>query len=448
MTAAAGRAAGLGRTMSGMSPPLRLLTILLRSHARGLESWIGALVAVAALGILACSPAAASVGAGARMAVAILLGACAQAAAGAVGAATSCGTRLLLPARICWPVGGACLAALLGHVAGGPGAWGEIAAGVSLGAAATAATATACGRRGLAAADCLSAALVTVACGAAAACATAGIVPPLVAAVMGGSVAAVAIRSLAASFPPGGAGAGRRAERPSPAATLLGHGPARSALSTAAMATALAGMVGWFFLDPAKAAWYPLLAATWFVCLAVPQAVALPVAGRGGELGRSAAGADGVWWQPAARRARASAAAHALVLGWPAAVALALYGSGALARGEHAVWPLATLVGLAGAAASMAVVVCIAYRWGLPPGRVHAVVFAAVAAGVLAAFAILPVLPVLPLRPRPSDAGGRAADRAVAGVMPENQPKMKVFHQGGLEAVKPRLRKWPVWNDN
>ncbi|GDX96812.1 hypothetical protein LBMAG47_24770 [Planctomycetia bacterium] len=441
--------------MGRMSPAIRLLPILMRSHARNPEPWTGALVAVAAVWSLAGSPGDPIANAGPRVAVAVLMGAFAQAAAGAVVTPplSAIATVPMLLARICWPAGGACLAAVVGRLVWGTGDWGtgdwgEVATGVAAAAAATATMATACVRRGIAAADALSAALAAAACGAAAACASSGVVPPLAAAVVGWTVAACAIRSLPASSAPGAGWHGRRAERPTPAATLLGHGPVRSALSTAAMATALAGMVAWFFLDPARAAWYPLLAVTWFVCLAVPQAVALPVAGRAGDLGRSAAGADGVWRLPAVRRARASVTAHALVLGWPALVALGLHGSGALARGDQVVGPPATLVGLAGAAGAVTGIVCLAARCGLPACRVRAVAFTVAAASGLAAFAILPALPDLLRPPAPSGPGGHVAGRAAVETAPANRPEIVRFFGDRVDAMKPRLRKWPVWNDN
>lgn len=429
--------------MVRMPSTLRLLPILLRSAARSPEPWIGALVAVAAVSSLAVAPAGVNVGTGPRVAVAVMMGAFAQAAAAAVVTSplSSSGTWPALLTRICWPVGGACLAALMGWLAcvtgdRGPGAWGEVAAGVAAAAAATAATATGCTRRGIPAPDAVSAALTTVACGAAAACACSGIAPPLAAAVVGWAVATLAIRSLTGSSAPAADGFVRRAERPTLAAALLGHGPVRVALSTAAMATALGGMVAWFFLDPAKAAWYPLLAATWFACLALPQAVALPVAGRAGDLGRSSAGADGAWRLPAARRARASSTAYAIVLGWPALVALGLHGSGAMARADLAVWPLATLIGLAGAAGAVTGIVCLAARFGLQPCRVRAVAFSVAAAAGLTAFASLPRLPALLRSPLPAGPDGHDVGCADADRAWENKPLFRRSRRSDETAVE------------
>ena len=74
-------------------------------------------------------------------------------------------------------------------------------------------------------------------------------------------------------------------------------------LAGIAMATALAGMVGWLFLDADAAGWYRLLAAAWFAAAAVPQATL------------TAAEVE--------RRGR-SAAAWAALLGWPLVVAAVL----------------------------------------------------------------------------------------------------------------------------
>lgn len=140
---------------------------------------------------------------------------------------------------------------------------------------------------------------------------------------------------------------------------------------------------------------YALLAAAWFVCLAVPQAASLSTAGRAGALGRSAAGADGAWRTPAARWARLSAASHALVLGWPAVVAIGLYGGSGFARGELAVWPAATAAGLAVAAGILAGLVGIGARFAWRPDCTRAVALAVAAAAGLSAFASLPLFPVL-----------------------------------------------------
>jgi hypothetical protein len=106
-------------------------------------------------------------------------------------------------------------------------------------------------------------------------------------------------------------------------------------LTAIAMASALAAMVGWLFLDPSRSRLLPILAAGWFVALAVPEATfGTGVADDAGwrRLWRSAAG-GAPWWPGGVghvRHALATAATTAAILGWPAVVA-ALLGGGSTA---------------------------------------------------------------------------------------------------------------------
>jgi hypothetical protein len=267
-----------------------------------------------------------------------------------------------------------------------------VAAAISAAAAATATVATACSRRGIGPTDATSTALATAAAAGAAAGVCAGLPRGLSLATVAWLAAAGAAWWLSGPACRAGAGFAWQAERPgqkersTAAATLLADGPARAALSTVAMLSSLAGMVVWFFLDPESGACYPLLALAWFVCLAVPQATSLPADGRAGMLARSAAGADNAWQGPAARRARASAGVHALVLGWPAVVALCVYGAGGFVRREPVVWPAATVAALAIAAGGVAALLAVAVRFQVAPGTIRAVALAGAAAAGLAAF--------------------------------------------------------------
>lgn len=369
------------------------LSTLMRIHARTPEAWIGATLAAGAAWSLAVGRSSVPAG-GPLLGAALVAGAAAQAAAGAVVAGSGAG-RLPVAAgleRICWPVGGACLAAVVGRLGGGSGEWLMVAAAISAAAAATATVATACSRRGIGPTDATSSALVTAAAAGAAAGVCSGLLLALLLAIAAWLAAAGAAWWL--SGPAGRAGEGfawqaersGQGERSTAAATLLAHGPARAALSTVAMLSSLAGMAAWFFLDPESGRLYPLLALAWFVCLVVPQATSLPANGRAGMLARSAAGADNAWQGPAARRARASAGVHALVLGWPAIVALCVYGTGGFIRWEPVVWPAATVAALAVAAGGVAALMTVAARFQVPPGTIRAVALSGAAAAGLSAF--------------------------------------------------------------
>jgi hypothetical protein len=406
--------------MAGIPPPLAVLRLLVRMHARTAAPWIGATIAAGAVLTLASAGHEPADVGGARFAAALLAGALAQAATGAFVSrpAGDGGVPGAWLTRTVWPLGGACFPAVVGRWAGGPGPWEILAAAACAAALATAAVAKACERRGIPPADAMSIGLSTTAAAAATAGVCAGIVQTV-----SGAVAAWGAAAGAASFLQGrsfpGSGPGTPGDRPSLAAALLTHGSARAALSTLAMATALAGMVAWFFLDPVRGSWYPLLAVAWFVALVVPQATSLSAAGRAGVLVRSAPGVDGAWTAPPVRRARVSALTHALVLGWPAVVSLGLSGGVTSSRRDMAIWPALTLVVLAVAAASVTWLSWLANRFRLRSQTSRAVACAVAAMAGLLPFASLPRLP----GPRGSPAAGVAVAKAVAGVDAASGPR-------------------------
>ncbi|MFN5756384.1 MAG: hypothetical protein ACK48M_06295, partial [Planctomycetia bacterium] len=103
-------------------------------------------------------------------------------------------------------------------------------------------------------------------------------------------------------------------------AWLHDSGPPRTlrlCLTAVAMASALAAMIGWLFLDPSRASLLPLLSAGWFVALAVPEAA----------LGDGAIDPGG-WRRPRVRQSLAAIVTPAAILGWPAVVAAALGAGG------------------------------------------------------------------------------------------------------------------------
>jgi hypothetical protein len=153
---------------------------------------------------------------------------------------------------------------------------------------------------------------------------------------------AVAI-SLAAWTVAGLVAAGIDWRRRAADAWLHDAGPPRTlrlCLTAVAMASALAAMIGWLFLDPSRAALLPLLSVGWFVALAVPEAAL-------GD-GASDAGGRRRW-----RQSLAAIVTPAAILGWPAVVAAAL-GAGGVGGIRAAV---VTIVVLAVAAAVLAAVV-------------------------------------------------------------------------------------------
>lgn len=343
------------------------LPAMLRIEARRPAAWI-ALVAAAGAG-LAGSKAAAplTVAVGGLLAVA------------AIGHPPR-GVAVFLPRRWpplavgrgLWPVVGAMLAAIWLALRDGPMA--AVAAGsVAGGAAASAALVAALIERGTI--EGVAASQTLAAIGAAAA---AG----LAAAVAGGSLAAqgaaTAVVWIAAA---GGLLAGQAHDRqpafgPSSARhrrPIAGAGPA--------MASALAGMAGCYFLAPQYAWAYAPIAVGWFVALAVPAAT--PPGGVAAvRLVRSAAGrpaVPGTW-----ARAVPLVAKLAGLLGWPAVVAAVLTGSEAGRAGG----PLTALAALAGAALLTVATAALAARrgrWRSIGEVARALALVAVAAGAVTA---------------------------------------------------------------
>lgn len=139
----------------------------------------------------------------------------------------------------------------------------------------------------------------------------------------------------------------------SPAAVgLFAAGPEGRLLAGIAMATALAGMVGWLFLATDAAGWYRLLAAAWLTAAAVPQTTL------------AAAEVE--------RRGR-PAAAWATLLGWPLVVAAMLAPNSAAA-----VERLLSMGGLAAAAVALTLLVAGLRRAGASRETALAVALAVV----------------------------------------------------------------------
>ena len=265
------------------------------------------------------------------------------------------------------------------------------------GIAATAAIATIAGPAA-SAADAASLALVSAAVSAAAgfAAARSGLGHPLVA---GGVVwLGGAVVLLVVGMPGAGDALGPATDTGMRAATFagiaLGRGM-RAALSRVAMATCLAGMAAWFFLAPERAWCYPLLAAAWFVSLAMPQALLQP--GQGwNEVARTAAvTADrgetpALWRRPgSARWGWESAVTHAAVLGWPGIVAAVLWAASAPTTAGFQ-WPALTVGMLAAAAATLGLLASIGAATRSSGETMQAVAAGFACAGLLA---ILPLLP-------------------------------------------------------
>ena len=164
----------------------------------------------------------------------------------------------------------------------------------------------------------------------------------------------------------------------------LGAG-SRLPFSTVALGTTLAGMVVCYFLDPEWSWCQAVLVSAWFVCLAVPRET----------LGAGTADVERRRWLHADgdlfRRRGSSAAATALILGWPALVAAAIQGRGATRLGG----PLTAVLALAGL-----VVVCLlagAVCGGKRRSETHlAIAMALIAAVVAVATRLQPDHPILP----------------------------------------------------
>ncbi len=287
-------------------------------------------------------------------------------------------TGWLLPlVRGSWPVAGGLMAAVWLGTRGGLGA-ALPAAGVAGSAAVTAAVFAACLAAGALEAVATSQTLAIVGAGAAAGVAVA---------VAGGSSAAQG----AAVVVVWGVAAGSQFiaqvhDRPS-----LGTGHHRAPFPGVgpAMASALAGMVGCYFLAPQVAWAYCLIAVGWFVVLAVPAAT--PPAGRAAtvRLARSAVGRPSV--PASSARAMSYVATTAALMAWPALVAVVLSGPEAWRVGG----PLAALGGVV-AAASLTVVAA-AVGGPRSSGEVaRAVLLSAAAVAALGAAAWAAGLPAAP----------------------------------------------------
>jgi hypothetical protein len=134
----------------------------------------------------------------------------------------------------------------------------------------------------------------------------------------------------------------------------------RLCLTAVAMASALAAMIGWLFLDPSRASLLPVLSVGWFVALAVPEAA----------LGDGATGPAG-WWR--LRPSLAAIVTPAAILGWPALVAATLGAGGAGGIRAAAV----TIVVLAVAAVLLAAIVWSLAAAGATAETLQAVALAA-----------------------------------------------------------------------
>lgn len=358
----------------GLAPPV------VRIEARRPAAWLT--FAVAAIGGLWCpgsaGPLAAAVGA--LLAVAAI----GQLPGDARGAFRN-GWSMLALVRSVWPLAGGLLAAAWLASGGGVGA-AAAALGVVGSVAATAATFVACLRRDARESVVASRSLAIAGLGAASGLAVGAV---------GGSsslqVAAIvaawglAAGSLLTSPTPGWPatfGAGRHGR------ALAGFGPA--------MASALAGMAGCYFLAPQFAWAYSLLAVGWFIVLVVPAATQRVGPAAAGRLVRSAAG------RPAAPGSLAWSvllvATTAGLLAWPAVVAAVLAGAEAW-RGDG---PLTALAALAAVAGLTVVVTAVAS--GMPGGRsagelARAVVLSAAAAGAISVAARSARLPKAPIFP-------------------------------------------------
>ena len=307
------------------SVALRVIPVLLRIDARRPASWLALVAAVAGGWWLAMlTPAgemplcAAALG-GAILAVAALgdlpLSACAP-----WGAAVWAGSRAV------WPAVGVVAGAAARLALSGVPWQSRLAVAIAglIGIVAATVTVSVARRSGASAAD--AASLALVAAGAAAACgwlvqSRGGDVSDLV--VVGiAAIVCVAVAALVA----------RRCNVVRPARAL------RTALTLAAMATALVGMVAWLFLDPDRAALDLAVSLAWFVALAVPAAT----------LGDGVSHLSG-WRLLGVGRMRAlvvSLASDAAILAWPPLVAAAVMA----ATPERSRPALVTLVALATAA--------------------------------------------------------------------------------------------------
>lgn len=379
---------------------LRFALFCVRLDARRPASWLMLAAAALAAG---CTSGMVALGVGAVLAVGAIgelpISACASLGRGSRAAA------VWLVERAAWPVFGLALGAMAippaADAAAGP--WASLA-----GTVAASLTHFVVRRRGVPAADAGSLTLVLAGLAAAAgATATAhGAFRqgwPMEAAAVVWALAAWAVAATTALV--------IEWRRRAASAWLPEAGPPRMLrlwLTAIAMASALAAMVGWLFLDPSRSRLLPMLSAGWFVALAVPEATF----GAGGaddagwrRLWRSAAG--GAPWRPGGvghvRHALSTAATTAAILGWPAVVAAALGGGSSVGVRAAAV----TVLLLAAAAFVLIAVVGSCAAAGASAETAQAVAFAF-------AFTLFAAL-VLP------DAGVVAAARALGPNRPVAQ---------------------------
>lgn len=336
---------------------MNMAAILFRVEARRPASY---LLLLAAIGGVSVAGSGQAVG-GPRTAVGFLLGGVlAVAALGAPipapaghlgGSATAMAAMAAMAARLGWPVIGGCLGALASPAGpSGPALAGfHSLAGFLLGAGFAAALVAFLERRLPNRADVASGALViTAGAGLAGAAAwhrfadnpLAGRAAVLVAVLVAIGAAVVVARMPLAARKPRGTG------------RLMASGdPARGRLDLVGMAAALTGMVVCLFLAPESAAANRIVAVACFVALAVPEATITPV-----SLGRGWSRLlESVPLRPLGGGKRIgmtdlvseSVGFHALLLGWPSLVALALLAGDR----ERSAGAMATVALLAGSAA-------------------------------------------------------------------------------------------------
>jgi len=338
---------------------MTLAAILCGIEARRPASYLLLLAAIGGVSVAGSEPA---VG-GSRTAVGFLLGgvlavaalgAPIPAPAGHLGGSAAAMAAIL--ARICWPVIGGCVGALASPAGpSGPTLAGFLSlsgflplVGFLWGVGFAAALVVFLERRLFNRADVASGALViTAGVGLAAAAAwhrfadnsLAGSVAALGAVLVTISVAVVVARMPLAARKPRGTG------------RLIASGePARGRLDLVGMAAALTGMVVCLFLAPESAAANRIVAVACFVALAVPEATITPVS-LGGGWNRLL---ESVPLRPVGGGKRIgmidlvteSVGFHALLLGWPSLVALALL-TGDRDRSAGAMATVALLAGTA-----------------------------------------------------------------------------------------------------
>jgi hypothetical protein len=307
----------------------RLLVTSLRADRWRMASVLAAALPASVPALMAALPPAAGACPGLRHAAAVVIGCLAAVAAiGDPPRGIAGPSGAWIAARMLWPaagsvLGAACAAVVSRTIAVGPATSGVELALVLWGIAAAAVASAAGVRQGLAPADVASVAITSVFAALAAAAALPGTSPALQATVavlvwltaVGGIMAAL-----------------RTAVAPSDIPRLL---------AAAAMASTLAGMVFWLFLAPERSPWYALLAAAWFVALAIPGATI----GCGSRDERSRQRLVPPEWSQAWR----VTGLHAAVSGWPLVVAAVLAGDTTLAADR-----LVIAAGLAGCAVVVA----------------------------------------------------------------------------------------------